>query len=136
MDDLENMVIIGSSMGGYYAAVIAVLKCYYCDLFNPVINTKKTLLQFKGLNRNFATGQTYELTDELINSYRFSGKLNKHGIPRYVVLGRNDTVLDYREAEEFYRGIGHTVITDNCHQIADYSPFKSEIESLNIPVWI
>lgn len=72
IDNLENMVVIGSSMGVYYAAVIAVLRCCHCVLFNP----KKTLLQFKGLNRNFATGQTYELTEELIESYSFSGKLN------------------------------------------------------------
>lgn len=134
MDDLENMVIIGSSMGGYYAAVIAVLKCYYCVLFNPVINPKKTLLQFKGLNRNFATGQTYELTDELISSYSFSGKLNKYGIPRYVVLGRNDNVLDYREAEEFYRGCSITEITDEEHQIKDYEPYAKEISTMKYAV--
>ena len=55
----------------------------------------------------------------MINSYRFSGKLNKHGIPRYVVLGRNDTVLDYREAEEFYRGCSITEITDEEHHASN-----------------
>ena len=134
IEALENMVIIGSSMGGYYAAVISVLKCYHCVLFNPVINPKKTLSKFKGLNRNFATGQTYELTDDLINSYSFSGKLNEHGIPRYIVLGRRDTVLNYREAEEFYRGCSYTVITDEEHQIKDYKPYANEISSMKYAI--
>ena len=132
----ESFIVIGSSMGGYYASVLSSIKHYPCVLFNPVVYPQKTLQKFKGPNTNFATGKKYELTQELIDSYNFSGNLKRYGISRFIILGRNDEVLDYREAEEFYRGIGHTVITDNCHQIADYSPFKSEIESLNNHAWI
>jgi len=132
----EFFVLIGSSMGGYYASVLSSIKLYPCALFNPVVYPQKTLQKFKGPNTNFATGKKYELTQELIDSYNFSGNLHKYGISRSIILGRNDEVLDYREAEEFYRGIGHTVITDNRHQIVDYSPFKAMIETLNTPVLI
>lgn len=132
----ESLILIGSSMGGYYASVLSSLKLYPCALFNPVVYPARTLNKFRGPNTNFATGKTYELTSDLINSYNYSGKLQEYGIRRSIILGRNDEILDYKEAEEFYRGISHTVITDNSHQILDYCPFKSMIECLNLPVWI
>jgi hypothetical protein len=134
MEDFENIVIIGSGIGGYYAAAASVLNYYHCVLFNPVINPKKTLLQFKGLNRNLSTGKTYELTEELINSYNFSEKLNKHGISRYVVLGRNDTVIGYREAEEFYKDRSFIEITDDGHYIKNYEPYAKEISSMKYAI--
>ena len=60
--------------------------------------------------------------------------LHKYGIQRYVVLGRNDNVLDYREAEEFYRGCSITEITDEEHQIKDYEPYAKEILSMKYAV--
>lgn len=99
-------------------------------LFNPVVYPQKTLKKFKGLNTNFATGNTYEMTQELIDSYNFSGNLTDSQIERAVVLGRNDEVLDYREAEEFYSGTAQIKITDDSHQIKDYGPFKELIAGL------
>lgn len=126
----ERFVIIGSSMGAYYASVLASINKYPCVLFNPVVYPQKTLKKFKGLNTNFATGNTYEMTQELIDSYNFSGNLTDSQIERAVVLGRNDEVLDYREAEEFYSGTAQIKITDDSHQIKDYGPFKEVIAGL------
>lgn len=44
-----------------------------------------------------------------------------------MVLGKNDAVLDYREAEEFYKGSSLTEITNEAHQIMDYAPYAQGI---------
>lgn len=126
----ERFVMIGSSMGGYYAAVLSAIKDYPCALFNPVVYPKRTLQKFKGTNTNFATGIKYEMTQEIIDSYNFCGNLKKPLIDRAIVLGRNDEVLDYKEAEAFFRGAEEILITDCNHQIKDYSPFKKLIADL------
>lgn len=133
----ERLVIVGSSMGAYYASVLASINDYPCVLFNPVVFPQKTLQKFKGLNTNFATGMTYEMTQSLIDSYNFSGNLKDSQTERAVILGRNDEILDYREAEEFYRDSAQIMITDNSHQIKDYSPFKEIIAGLELrPVFL
>ncbi len=135
-DAFDFLDLIGSSMGGYYASVIASIKNRSCALFNPVVYPRKTLKKFLGTNTNFATGRKYEITQSLIDTYNYEGHLQDYGIRRLVVLGKNDEILDYREAAAFYKDISRIIITEDKHQILDYSAFKNDIEDLDVPAFI
>ena len=47
---------------------------------------------------------------------------------------KRKAVLDYREAEEFYRGCSITEITDDEHQIKDHEPYANEKSTMKYVV--
>lgn len=109
----KQMVLVGSSLGGFYAQHLARTMNVGIVLINPSIYPHETLLGCVGLNRNMATGQEYELTHRQVRSLaEFSYERCDPAVPTLLLLDAGDELLDYRIAEAWYRGCGKTVIYD------------------------
>ena len=87
--DLLDDVIIGNSLGGFWANFFSVRYGVPALLINPVVSPSNSL---KSLGCNFAADYlAYEkmaVTDKVV--------------PRTVLLAKNDEVLCYRDAFEYY----------------------------------
>ncbi len=107
----KQIVLVGSSLGGFYAQHLARPMNAGIVLINPSIYPQETLLACVGLNRNEATGQEYELTHGQVQALaEFSHERCDPTLPTLLLLDAGDELLDYRIAEACYRGCGKTVI--------------------------
>ncbi len=116
-----DTVLTGSSMGGFYANALANKLLVPCALFNPVLDAKAVL-------KKFQKDASDILTDEIINSYE-RGK--DEVLPRLVVVGINDDVLNPKETIEYWKGRCELITVEEGHQIKDFKPFKENLLDFN-----
>lgn len=93
------LIIVGTSLGGFYANYFANMFNAPCFLINPSTNPVNTLENKVGLNKNYATGKTFEFKSEYLNEF---AKMDVHCDPSLITLfvAENDNVLDYNLAVE------------------------------------
>ena len=107
----RRLLLVGSSLGGFWAQYLAPLLGAGLVLINPALRPDESLLHLCGPQRNEATGERYELTPEHVRAmahYRLA-RCNRR-VPTVVLLDAADEVIDYRIAEDFYRGCGTTFV--------------------------
>lgn len=82
-------VILGSSLGGFWANYFSLKYKISAVLVNPVVNPSVKLKQLGYLRS--------------LDYIPFEQEIASGGIsPRIVLLAQNDEVLDYREAQNYY----------------------------------
>jgi predicted esterase YcpF (UPF0227 family) len=98
-------LLVGSSLGGYYATHLAERLGLNALLINPVVNPHRLFDGRLGLQTNHYTGQTWQLTADHIHALAtLEVPPPLHGERFCVWLQTGDETLDYRQAERFYRG--------------------------------
>ena len=102
--------LIGSSLGGFYATVLAARHVLVkAALVNPAVHPQLLLRDALGSNRNYYTEQTYDFTQSHLDELA-GFDLPQPGHPENLLLlaETGDNVLDYRDAMNYYR---------ECHQM-------------------
>jgi predicted esterase YcpF (UPF0227 family) len=101
--DNEVSLMIGSSLGGFYAAYFAEKFQIKTVLLNPSTQPFITLAPYVGENTFFCSGKSFEWTRKHITKL-FSYAISKNSIkaPVLVLLQKGDEVLDYTKAEALY----------------------------------
>ncbi|MBE0499427.1 MAG: hypothetical protein IBX43_09355 [Campylobacterales bacterium] len=102
---VENEVdlLIGSSLGGYYASYLAEKFQIKTVLLNPSTQPFITLAPYVGTNEFFCSGESFEWTREHIHKLMpYAISKNSIKAPVLVLLQKGDEVLDYTKAAEFY----------------------------------
>ncbi|MDX1677399.1 YqiA/YcfP family alpha/beta fold hydrolase [Arsukibacterium sp.] len=129
--------IIGSSLGGFLATVMA--ERYHCRacLINPAVAPHEVLADFLGdyyhpvLKRHFAVQQHHMALLQQLMPVRLAQPANY-----LVLLQSGDEVLDYRKAVSYYRGARLQVTEGGDHSFigfADYLPAIAEFCQLAPP---
>lgn len=97
-------LLVGSSLGGYYATHLAERHGLKALLINPVVNPHRLFDGYLGVQTNHYTGETWQLTADHVAA------LAELEVPAptdpqrmQVWLQTADETLDYRQAERFYR---------------------------------
>ena len=112
------LVLVGSSLGGFYAAQLSASLDCNCALFNPVVWPAQALRQFVGPNTCFHSGQRWEFTNAMCDSYALFPNARNASVERLVVLGRADTLLDPAEARSYWKNHARIHETDDGHNLA------------------
>jgi len=103
----EQILLIGSSLGGFYAQYLGWRFGYPVVLINPALNPFPLLLGCVGEQTNYYTGEVYHLTEETVMSLRcFAVAPADMKAPVLVLLDKGDELIDYRIAEQAYRDFG------------------------------
>ncbi|MEW6414980.1 MAG: YqiA/YcfP family alpha/beta fold hydrolase [Pseudomonadota bacterium] len=99
------VTLVGSSLGGFYATFLAEKHGWKAVLVNPAVHAHRLLRGARGPQKNWHTGETWELTDAHL------AELAALDVPaitrpgRYLLLAQTgDDVLDYRDAVAYYAG--------------------------------
>ena len=116
-------LIIGSSLGGYYATWLAEKYGCRAALVNPAVSPVKHLgEEFLGPQKNLYTGEEYEFTRE------HAGYLDTLDVDvlanpaNYLLLVQTaDEVLDYRLAVAHYAGAVQIVQEGGSHSFRNFS---------------
>ncbi len=96
----EDVGLVGSSLGGYYAIYLANKYDLKAVLINPAIHPYKTLDKI-GNATNYYDGSSFEVTKEhmqSLKSFEVNSIENEENF--LVLLQTEDEVLDYNEAVE------------------------------------
>jgi uncharacterized protein len=124
----DDLTIVGSSLGGFYATVTAERLGCRAALLNPAVRPHLHFDRYLGAQRNLYTGETFELTREHIDDLR---ALQPEGITnpdRYWLFAETgDVVLDYREATAFYAGALHTIERGGDHSLVSFPEHVPEL---------
>ncbi len=102
-------LIIGASLGGFYAAWLAEKYACKAVLLNPSTEPYETLAPYVGMQKRFCDGETFSFEAAYLQQLkRYVSKPEKG---RYLVLLQSeDEVLNYRKAKKRYRD--HRVIVE------------------------
>lgn len=95
--------LVGSSLGGFYAAYLAEKHALPAVLVNPAVRPFDTLSRYLGENENFHTQEKYVLTQQHVDDLR-SLFVEKPSRPQnlWLMVQTADETLDYREATAHY----------------------------------
>ena len=117
----EDLTFVGSSLGGFYATVVAERLGCRAALLNPAVRPHTHFMRYLGAQRNLYTGEAFDLTPEHVEELR---ALDLPAITRperyWLFVETGDVTLDYREAVDFYRGALQTVVRGGDHTLVSF----------------
>lgn len=114
----ELFVLIGSSLGGFYAKLLARELDYihHVVMINPALTPSRTLRRVIGENQNYQTGERFALTEDDVAAFAPYEALE---VPETtgltVLLDEGDEVIPYQEAVEHYRAREVVVYPGRSH---------------------
>ena len=117
----EDLTLVGSSLGGFYATVLAERLGVRAALLNPAVHPHRHFGRYLGRQRNLYTGEAFELTVEHVGELM---ALDRAAITRperyWLIVETGDEVLDYREAVAYYAGAFQTVVRGGDHALGSF----------------
>lgn len=111
----ELPVLIGSSLGGFYANILAARHGMRAVLINPAVHPHKLLAAYVGEQRNHHTGVASEVKPEHFQILERLEVRPAHPERLWVLLETGDETLDYRMAEAFYAACKIDVTPGGSH---------------------
>lgn len=126
--ELGRPLLVGSSLGGYYATHLAERHGLKAVLINPAVNPHQLFDGFVGTQQNFYTGETWELTRDHVHALAELEVPAPQDPQRYQIwLQTGDETLDYRRAETFYRACALRIQAGGDHS---YQGFAGQLPTL------
>jgi predicted esterase YcpF (UPF0227 family) len=123
-----DLTLVGSSLGGFYATVLAERLGCRAVLLNPAVHPHTRFERFKGMQTNLYTGESFVLTDAHVADL---AAMDPPAITRperyWLFVETGDEVLDYREAVSFYAGALQHVEQGGDHSLASFPQRIPEI---------
>lgn len=102
--ELGAPVLVGSSLGGYYATCLAEQHGLKALLINPAVRPHLRFDGYLGPQKNYYSDETWELTEDHVAALAEVEVAPPVDAERYQVwLQTADETLDYRDAERYYR---------------------------------
>lgn len=102
--ELGRPVLVGSSLGGYYATHLAERHGLPALLINPAVRPHLRFDGYLGPQKNYYSDETWELTADHVTALAELDVACLQDPARYQVwLQTADETLDYRDAQAYYR---------------------------------
>lgn len=124
----RDLTLVGSSLGGFYATVMAERLGCRAALLNPAVHPHTHFTRYLGPQRNLYTGETFELTMDHVTELR---ALDPPAITRperyWLFVETGDEVLDYREATAYYDGALQSVTRGGDHSLTTFPEHVPDI---------
>ena len=123
-----DLTFVGSSLGGFYATVMAERLGCRAALVNPAVHPHRHFARYLGPQKNLYTGEEFVLTQEHVDELRAADPPAITRPGRYwLFVETGDEVLDYREAVEYYAGALQEVVRGGDHSMASFPEHVAEI---------
>ena len=124
----EELSIIGSSLGGYYATWLAERIGCRAVLLNPAIVPLQDLDKHVGVTTQFHSDEPFEFKREYIDELRALAVDPVTRPERYfLIAATGDEVLDYRDMVKHYAGARQHVIDGSDHGISEFPEYVDAV---------
>ncbi len=128
ISELGSPLLVGSSLGGYYATYLAERHGLKALLVNPAVSPHRMFDGYLGTQTNLYSGQTWELTHDHVAALaelEVSAPQDPQRIQ--VWLQTADETLDYRHAEKYYAACALRIQAGGDHS---YQGFALQLPAL------
>ncbi len=123
-----KIMLVGSSLGGFYATWLAEKFNLNAVLVNPAVVARLSLESFVGPQRWLYTGEPFDFTRQHIDELR-ALELPRLSQPQrfWLLAEEGDETLDYRAAVAYYAGARQTVLPGGDHSFTRWNDYLDEI---------
>jgi predicted esterase YcpF (UPF0227 family) len=124
----DELAIVGSSLGGFYATWLAERLGCRAVLLNPAVNPLKDLDKHVGVTTSWHSNEPFEFKREYIDELAALRVAEITRPERYfLVAATGDEVLDYRDMVAHYAGARQHVIEGSDHAISEFPQYVDEV---------
>jgi uncharacterized protein len=118
----RGSAVLGSSLGGFYATVVAEATGWPAVLLNPAVDPARDLAAYVGALTAFhAPEEHFYFRAEYVDELRAMTPGPIHAPERYfAVIAKGDEVLDWREMSQRYPGAHIRLLDSSDHALADF----------------
>ncbi len=119
---VERIAVVGSSLGGFYATVVAERTGCKAALLNPAINPARDLAGYIGELTSFHDPDDhFYFRAEYVTQLRLMTPREITRPERYcAVIAKGDEVLDWREMTARYPGAAIRLLDGGDHALTDF----------------
>ncbi|HET9822821.1 MAG TPA: YqiA/YcfP family alpha/beta fold hydrolase [Burkholderiaceae bacterium] len=119
---VEHMAVMGSSLGGFYATVVAERTGCRAVLLNPAVNPARDLAGYIGdLTSYHDPDDHFYFRPEYVTQLRVMTPRAVTRPERYLaVIAKGDEVLDWREMSARYPGASLRLLEGGDHALSDF----------------
>lgn len=135
----ERSAVLGSSLGGFYAWVVAEQRpAWRAVAINPVVHAARDLARHIGEQSNWKDpNDRFFFRPEFVDALRDMAPLTLTHPERYAALiATGDEVLDWREMRDLHAQSQSHIIEGSDHALSDFEahlPFILRFLSLHAP---
>jgi predicted esterase YcpF (UPF0227 family) len=118
----DRLIVIGSSLGGFYANYLAEKYACKAVTLNPAVYAARELEPHVGMMTSYDSEEPFDFRPEYIAQLK-GLQVNHITKPEryFLIAAKGDELLDWREMVEFYQGARQLVLEGGDHGIADYA---------------
>jgi len=119
---VEHMAVVGSSLGGFYATVVAERIGCPAVLLNPAIDPSRDLAGYIGELSSFHDpSDHFDFRAEYVTELRaMTPRVITHPERYFAVIAKGDEVLDWREMTARYAGATQRLLEAGDHALSDF----------------
>jgi uncharacterized protein len=124
----EPLAVIGSSLGGFYAALVAQASDCRCVLLNPAVYPARDLVAYIGRVKNWHDAGDYEFTQQHVDELQTMQSTAFTQPERYMaIISKGDEVLDWREMTARYPAAKLKLLEGSDHAISEFDDYANEV---------
>ena len=118
----ERMAVIGSSLGGLYATVVAERTGCRAVLLNPAVDPARDLAAAVGTTTAWHSDETFEFRPGYVDELRRVAPPARLTRPEryFAVIAKGDEVLSWREMSQRYAGCPMRLLEGGDHALSDF----------------
>lgn len=124
----NELALIGSSLGGYYATWLAERIGCRAVLLNPAVKPPRDLERYVGVTTEYHSHAPFEFKRDYIDELRALAVARITRPQRYfLIAATGDEVLDWREMAGHYTDARQRIIEGSDHAIAEFADYLDEV---------
>ncbi len=128
VDAAQPLAVIGSSLGGYYAAQVAERTGACCVLLNPAVFPARDLQAFIGRVKNWHDEGGYTFTQQHVDELLAMQSTAFTQPQRYAaIISKGDEVLNWREMTARYPAGHLRLLPRSDHAISEFDNFAGGV---------
>jgi uncharacterized protein len=124
----QNVCLIGSSLGGFYATWLAEQSGCRAVLLNPAVKPPQDLAKYVGVSTEYHSERPFEFKHEYIAQLQALAVPHITQPERYFLMAATgDEVLNWQDMVAHYPGAQHRIINGSDHGIAEFAQYRDEV---------
>jgi len=117
----ERMAVVGSSLGGFYATVVAERCGCRAVVINPAVDPARDLASATGPTTAWHSDEPFVFRPEYVDELRALAPGGLTRKDRYLaIIATGDEVLSWREMSARYAGCALRVVDGSDHALSDF----------------
>lgn len=125
---VDRLIVIGSSLGGFYANYLA--ERYQCKAvtLNPAVRAPRELAPHVGMMTAYDSDEPFDFRPEYIDEL-CALQVERLARPEnyFLIAAKGDELLDWKEMVDFYSGAQQLVLEGSDHGISEYSEYLPQV---------